>query len=182
MKKIYLILFINLIAFLELSAQLPAIYGDNRDNIPTVTKTFGKGIYVASYETVGGLPYAVFTKFDVSTGLIKWEKRLPTSAQITDFDYNSTTDEVIVVGHTQFIHDGTDNKSFWGVFNGVSGAATYKLIDNPGSEYFNRILRHPNTNFYILGSRNPTATPSSNDVVTLYELDGICYRDSGQRL
>ncbi len=181
MKKICLVLLLALAFGLHLSAQinpvlLEKIYGNGEENRPTVIKAFNDGIYVAGYRVVNGGEFATFSKFNLTTGAITWEKIFEIQTHINDFDYEPSMDELFIVGHTTPFSSSVDNRSFLARISGNGNLMDYQSFGQPGREQFSRIVRHPNpvnpTNpFYILGIKNPpTAAPSGADVVVLYNV------------
>ncbi len=175
MKNIYFFFIILSCSLTQVLAQ-SVVYGNANNNHPSVIKAFNDGLYVASTETIGTSEFAIFTKFDINNPNVKiWEKRFSVATRINDFDYNSATNELVLVGHRGAIYTGVNTQSFWAIISGTGSTMTYKEFDQPGNDYFNRIIRHTNGKFYILGAKNATITPSNNDVVVLCELNPSTY-------
>ncbi len=177
MKEIYIIIWTGILLLSHASAQTTAglfqkIYGNSDENRPTVIKAFNNGLYVAGYREVGGDEFATFSKFNLLTGALAWEKKFEISSRIADFEYEPSTDELILVGYTA--PSGlVDNTSFWTKINGASGnPVSFLQFQHDGREGFHRILRHPVSNrYYVSGRKNPIPAPSTFDVVLLCEFD-----------
>ncbi|MBK8562472.1 MAG: T9SS type A sorting domain-containing protein [Saprospiraceae bacterium] len=152
------------------------IYGDAEENRPTAVKAFGDGIYVSGYRVVGGTEYATFTKFDLATGALMWEKQLSTPSRALDFEYDPIADEFLLIGWSSPF-PAANNRSFLIRMDDQGVHVFSKFYDQLGRESFNRIVRHPNpTNpnfpFYILGRKNPANFQFQfNDEVVLFNLD-----------
>ncbi|OWY25752.1 hypothetical protein C7N43_31590 [Sphingobacteriales bacterium UPWRP_1] len=157
--------------------------GDASNNYPTGVKAFNNGLYVAAIEEFfgNGSFYATFSKYDLTTGVQIWSKLFEVQTQINDFEYEPSTDELFIIGQSLPLSAGgssLNNYSFIASINGSSGVPNfYHRYNHTGREGFNRIMRHPNPcilsqPFYILGTRNPSASaPSNEDEVILYNMD-----------
>ena len=196
MKKIFFLLFLGLLASVNLTAQAPApvvalfdkIYGDTSENRPTVIKAFDDGIYVAGYRVINGNDFGTFTKFDLLSGALVWEKRLNIASQILDFEYVpvsplSLTEGFLLVGRTPFAASPLplDNRSFLLRLDDSGATVFFKSFNQTGREHFDRILRHPfpaNSGFpyYLVGRKNLASQPQSGfDRVVLFNVnaDGL---------
>ncbi|MBK8921086.1 MAG: hypothetical protein IPM81_06185 [Saprospirales bacterium] len=155
---------------------LEKVYGDGADNRPTATKAFGDGIYVSGYRVVGGVEYGTFSKFDLNTGALVFERELTTPSRLVDFEYDPNADEFLLVGWTWPLSTTVNNRSVLLKIDDSGNWVFSKYYDQDGREGFNRIVRHPSPlnpayPYYILGRKNPaSAAPSSNDVVVLYNV------------
>jgi hypothetical protein len=157
------------------------ICGDDFENRPTAVKAFGDGLYVAGYRAATNVEYGTFKKYDLFTGALVWEKELTEQSRIVDFEYDAANDEFLLVGWTSPLSASVNNRSILlkldDTGNLVPGCT--KLYDQNGREGFTRIILHPNPvdpnyPYYILGRKNPISTPSSSDVVVLYNVNASC--------
>lgn len=187
MKKIIIILLVTL--FFSYSVQSQPTAGifqricesDVSNNYPTVVKAFNDGLYVAATVDFGSSSfYATLSKYDLTTGVQIWSKYFEVQSQINDFEYEPSTDDLFIVGHSLPLSNGgssLDNYSFIASINGSGVPNFFHRYNHTGREAFNKIIRHPNpctasAPFYILGSRNPSASaPSSQDEVILYNMN-----------
>ena len=183
MKKIYIMLVLGLAIGANLPAQtnpvlFDKIYGNAEENRPTAIKAFNDGIYVAGYRVSAGDQYATFTKFDLGTGALVWEKCFELHTEINDFDYEPTQDELFIVGNTTPFSSSFDNQSFIARISGNGNLMDFQRYQHNGRERFDRIVRHPNplnpnAPFYVLGIKNPSPVPSQFEQVILYHVDKL---------
>ncbi|MCC6412235.1 MAG: T9SS type A sorting domain-containing protein [Saprospiraceae bacterium] len=181
MKKLYFLLLLVTVLGANVSAQAPGLfekyYGNSDDNRPTAVKHFGDGVYVSGYSIINGAEYGTFTKFDETNGSIVWQRYVELQSRLVDFEYDPVNDAFLVVGYTFPFSAGFDNRSLLIKIDDATGNATWvKSFNMPGREQFNRIVRHPNpldpnNPYFISGTKNPITTPSSNDVVVLYNVN-----------
>jgi hypothetical protein len=162
------------------------IYGDSSANIPTRIKAFDDGIYVAGYSVRNGGEYATFSKFDIATGMLIWERMLDLPSRILDFEYDpvSTFNPVegfVLVGMTMpFTSPGgpLDNNSILLRVDDNGNIVFFKRYQQDGREQFDRVIRHPfaanpQFPFYLIGRKNPAANaPSAFDKVVIYNFNG----------
>lgn len=151
------------------------IYGDAAENHSTAVKAFGDGIYVSGYRVVNGVEFGTFSKFNLTTGMLVWEKELTTQSHISDFEYDSANDEFLLVGWTTPLSTTVNNRSILLKIDDLGNWVQSKFYDQAGREGFTRIVHHPNPvnpafPYYILGRKNPATTPSFSDVVVLYNV------------
>lgn len=191
MKKIFILLFLSLLCSVKLIAQLPPavalfekMYGDSAENRPTVIKAFGDGIYVAGYRVINGNDFGTFTKFDLFSGALVWEKQLSMPSQILDFEHipvttPGTPEGFLLVGRTPFAASPQplNNRSFLLRLDDNGTEVFFKNFDQTGREHFDRIVRHPFPAdkifpYYIIGRKNPLNQPQTGfDKVVLYNID-----------
>jgi hypothetical protein len=125
--------------------------------------------------------YATFAKLDVVTGNILWEKRLDIQSEFKDFDYNPSTNELIVVGNTlPTPPPGAtfDNESIitrWSTSGTILGS---KVYDQNGREFFERVVVHKNPvdasrSIYVLGRKNEDSAsqPNGFDLPVVYNFN-----------
>ncbi len=152
------------------------IYGNSNNNIASVVKQFDNGIFVAGLNETDSLR-ATISKFSLS-GAILWEKVLPFSSEIMDFDYDPSlfngAGGLIIVGRTLPLSVSgapQDNKSFIFEVEAITGIiGPSRLFDQRGRESFNKIIRHPfpinvASPYYVLGSNNVLSNPSPPSTV-----------------
>lgn len=183
MKKIFILLVLGVTVWVKLPAQInpvlfDKIYGNAEENRPTVIKAFNDGIYVAGSRFIAGAEYATFTKFDLTTGALCWEKWFELQTHINDFDYEPTQDELFIVGSTTPFASNFNNASFLARISGNGNLMDFQRYQQDGRERFERIVRHPNpinpnAPFYVLGIKNPpTPTPPTGfEEVVLFNVD-----------
>ncbi len=182
MKNIFIIISLFLGFSISANAQISVfekIYGDDKDNHPTGVKAFGDGIYVPSVLFLGDEEWGIFSKFDLLTGNLEWQKIFPRPLRINDFEYISEEDAFLLVGHFtpfQDMNGPKDNQSFILKIDDTGDVISSKTYFRNGREGFNRILRHSNPlnpafPFYVLGNQNPTATVNGDDQITLFNYD-----------
>lgn len=163
-------------------ASFDKVYGDTTNNIATGIKVFGGGIYVTSKRDTAIRFQAVISKFNLSTGMLVWEKKLNKFSEISDFEYDDKTDALILVGNTYVGNiqlpgqSLQDFSSFILKIDCISGSILlYNQYAHSGRENFERIIKHNNPAnnsfpYYVLGHKNP-GLPSTLDRVLLYEMD-----------
>lgn len=158
------------------------IYGDTAYSVPTRVKAFSDGVYVAGQTRISGQTYATFSKFDINNGTLIFDFRLDFPSTITDFEYEPSTDELILVGYTepfQVAGIPQNNESIIFKINDNGVIQSVKRMQQTGREFFQKIIRHPFPKdpafpYYILGTRNTPASPSppsSVDVVVVFNAD-----------
>ena len=157
------------------------ICGDDFENYPTAVKAFGDGVYVSGYRAATNIEYGTFKKYDLFTGALMWERELTVQSRIVDFEYDPANDEFLLVGWTSPLSASFNNQSLLLKMDdsGNLVAGSIKAYQQNGREGFTRIVRHPNPSdpafpYYVLGRKNPTSTPSTNDVVVLYNVNASC--------
>ncbi len=152
------------------------VCGDSARNEPTKIKAYDGFVYVAGTRTINGVRRATFTKYDGATGAEVWARTLSAGSIIHDFVRTVENDGFMVVGATEPFQIGgvqQDNQSLlYRIFDNGTLTLNRRYQQN-GREHFNRIIAHPNpvnSNFpyYIVGTKNPTATASAADIVTLF--------------
>ncbi len=191
MKKIFTLLLLSLLVSAKLTAQQSSavtlfekIYGDATENRPTVIKAFGDGIYVAGYSVINGEDFGTFTKFDLLSGALVWEKQLNIPSQILDFEHvpvttPGTTEGFLLVGRTPFQASPLplNNRSFLLRLDDNGTEIFFKNYDQTGREHFDRILLHPFAQdksfpYYIIGRKNPVNQPQTGlDKVVLFNVN-----------
>ncbi|MFK7933109.1 MAG: HYR domain-containing protein, partial [Saprospiraceae bacterium] len=152
--------------------------GLTEDQKPSKVKAIGDGIFVANTTEVNGNEYAVFSKFDITTGAIVWQKVYNASSRFWDFAYNPATHEFIVVG--QINTSNLDNSSLICRYDWNGNLLTDKVLDHNGRERFAGVVVHQNpmdvnAPIYVVGHKNPDGQPASSlDVTMLYNLNNDC--------
>ncbi len=152
------------------------VCGDTARNEPTRVKAYGGFVYVAGTRTINGLRHATFTKYDGASGAQVWARTLNDASIIHDFVRTVEDDGFMVVGATEpFQTSGgqQDNQSLLlRIFDNGTLTLNRRYQQN-GREQFQRIIRQfnaldQNFPYYIVGTKNPTATPSASDIVTVF--------------
>jgi len=156
------------------------IYGDDFDNRPSKIKAFGDYVYLAGYMNLNGKIFATISRFDMLSGNLQWHYRMSFPSRISDFEYNTATEELIVVGAEGALTMGTSvvaaDRSFICLINDEGTAVAQKFYDRPGKEGFTRIVRHHNPEnpafpYYVLGREKKTGSPTSVDIPTVLNMD-----------
>ncbi|MCB9314640.1 MAG: T9SS type A sorting domain-containing protein [Lewinellaceae bacterium] len=178
MKQVFIMVLLGLACWIQLPAQglFSNIHGNPEDNFPTAVKAFGDGLYVSGYRIIGGAEYGTFTKFDLATGNFVWTRFVELQSRLVDFEYDAANDEFLVIGYSYPFSASFDNRSILLKIDDSGNQVFSRLFNQPGRDLFERIVLHPNPinpNFpyYISGVKNATTTPSSDDVVVLYNID-----------
>jgi hypothetical protein len=153
-------------------AEWTVLCGDNSQDPVIVNRihAFNDGVYVAGAKrySISGPQYAVFSKYDINTGSLIWQKVMGDSTYFNDFAYIAEEDAFICVGRTDPFQTPTmhvDNKSVLVKFDDQGNIIATKYYDQVGREGFAHILRHsnppnPQFPFYVLGTRNPDPGPA----------------------
>lgn len=166
------------------------LYGDTAYNAATRIKAFGDGIYVAAVRRPQNVDVATFSKFDLATGALVWERQLDFQSYFTDFELvpngaGPQDDEFLLTGRSEpFQIQGVgpqNNESLLAKIDNNGNFLFIRKYLQTGREGFSRIIRHkfpddPAFPYYILGNKNPPlpmgTDATAEDIMLLYNLDG----------
>lgn len=142
------------------------------------TEVHDNSLFVTGITGDGNAIFANFSRFDLNGNRI-WTVQIPeVNTAFSDFVRCDEDGNFLLVGSTYpRFNPNTNNQSLLAKITPVGTLIWWRLYPNNGREGFSRIVRNPSATtpntfpYYILGIENTTNSPSTSDVVTLYNLD-----------